>query len=421
MPVLSFRQFVDDALFHPAWGYYATGAVRFGLGGHYDTYPLALAPLFGRMLAEYARRSWRRRGRPRRFEVCELGAGNGQLCLDTLGWVETRAARSPAWRRFRGALRYRIVERSPALVARQHAQLGPLADRVVWTRADCARRVPSGAPFTRHGLVFGNEVLDCFAPERVVPRRDGRPRATFVVPTLRGRMLSRTALARAMRARHRVRFRQLLRPVTDVRGLAPFLRRHYPEFFGTGRSWPPYFACPQLERFMANTRRLYDEAEAIWIDYGDTRAFHLTTPERRRFVAGPPRANASPYAAPGHDDLTVLVDFSVAETAAERAGWRTVFYGQQGALARLAGVRLDARAEALIVRYRALGWMLSVVGATPEGDWRRGALSWQRKGSTGERLRDTVHRDVDEFLGRRPTRFRMLVLASDRWPARRRA
>ena len=38
----SFRDFVDDALFHPAWGYYSTGKVRFGEGGHYDTFPLAL-------------------------------------------------------------------------------------------------------------------------------------------------------------------------------------------------------------------------------------------------------------------------------------------------------------------------------------------------------------------------------------------
>ena len=30
MPLLTFRQFVDDALFHPTWGYYSTGQVRFG-------------------------------------------------------------------------------------------------------------------------------------------------------------------------------------------------------------------------------------------------------------------------------------------------------------------------------------------------------------------------------------------------------
>ena len=38
----SYRDFVDDALFHPSWGYYSTGVVRFGEGGHYDTFPTAL-------------------------------------------------------------------------------------------------------------------------------------------------------------------------------------------------------------------------------------------------------------------------------------------------------------------------------------------------------------------------------------------
>src|SRR5262252_5897338 len=79
---LTYRDFVDDALFHPRYGYYATGAVRFGEGGHYDTFPTALSPLVGRMVAGAARRVWIRAGRPARFEVCELGAGNGQLCLD---------------------------------------------------------------------------------------------------------------------------------------------------------------------------------------------------------------------------------------------------------------------------------------------------------------------------------------------------
>ena len=61
----SYRDFVDAALFAPGYGYYSSGTVRFGGGGHYDTYPLALSPLFGRMLAEYAYRRWRTEKRPR--------------------------------------------------------------------------------------------------------------------------------------------------------------------------------------------------------------------------------------------------------------------------------------------------------------------------------------------------------------------
>src|SRR5215468_2559928 len=127
---LSFCDFVDDALFHPRWGYYSSGHVRFGTGGHYDTYPLALSPLFGRMVAEYAVGAWRRAGSPNEFELCELGAGNGQLCLDTLLWIHERGRHRSGWKVFADRVRYRIIERSRALAARQRQQLGPLAESV---------------------------------------------------------------------------------------------------------------------------------------------------------------------------------------------------------------------------------------------------------------------------------------------------
>src|SRR5436190_399999 len=190
----SFRDFVDDALFHPRYGYYATGAVRFGEGGHYDTFPTALSPLVGRMVAGAARRFWERAGRPAIFEVCELGAGNGQLCLDTVATVRTRA-RHPGWRPFARAFRYRVIERSQALIARQRAKLGPLAADVTWTRADLSRRAlrrPLGAT----GFVIANEVLDCLAHQKIVPGPDATARVVFVVATRPdGATLSRRALA----------------------------------------------------------------------------------------------------------------------------------------------------------------------------------------------------------------------------------
>jgi SAM-dependent MidA family methyltransferase len=408
--VISYRRFIDDALFHPGWGYYSTGAVRFGEGGHYDTYPLALSPAFGRMLAAYAERTWRRLGKPSHFELCEIGAGNGQLCLDVLLAVDASA--SPAFTR---AFRYRIVERSPGLIARQRATLGPLARRVAWTRADLARRAPARLTFADSGLVFGNEVLDCFAPERIVPAADGRPRLTFVDARLDGKVLDRTGLARAMadsRRQKRVRFAPVLRALPPSSALASFVRRHYPEFFRPGEARLPYFATPQIEPFLANVRRLYRRSDALFIDYGDTRGYHLTAKETKRLVAGPPRSDRNVLDAPGRDDITVMVDFSVAMTAARQAGWRVVRYGLQGDLARLAGVPLDRKTRTLIVRTRALGWLLAFAGIGPEQAWRRGGLTFDARHAKGGRLVDDVRKAADEFLGRKPTPFRLLVLRS---------
>lgn len=423
----SYRDFVDDALFHPAWGYYSTGAVRFGEGGHYDTYPLALSPYFGRMLAQYAYGCWRRADEPGRFEICELGAGNGQLCADALLWVHERSRHEPIWKRFAAALSYRIIERSPALLARQQQHLGPLAERVRWKRGDLAAAAVRGTPLAPAGLVFANEVLDCLAHHKVVPQASGKPAVVFVIPKLRTvararrgappraqcRPIPRIKLAQVLADGHlrsRLGFEEVLLPLGSVPGLRPFLRRHYPEFFTPGGTYSPYFACPAIERMVENASRLYTKADLLWVDYGGDRAFHLTTAESRRVFAGPPRSGATIYDAPGRDDVTFMVDFSVVRAAAERAGLRVQFYGPQAELARHSGMRLDRRAVDLIVRYRALGWMLAVIGVGPERHWRHTGLTWRGRPGTHVPVRSYVKRAVAEFLGTHPSEFKLLIL-----------
>lgn len=425
----SFRDFVDDALFHPAWGYYSTGKVRFGEGGHYDTFPLSLSPIFGRMLAEHAYRLWRRAAQPSEFEICELGAGNGQLCLDVLIWLTERARHERPWSWFQRAFRYRIVERSPALIARQRQQLGALSDKVTWTRADLTERAARGAPFASAGVVFANEVLDCLSHHKIVRRRDGTPGVVFVVPVLNARTrltrqvrlvadadgteraIPRRELVRVLgdeHVREHVRFREVVLPVTVVPELHDFLKRHYPEFFRPQRRSKPYFACPAIESLIRNTARLYGRTESLWIDYGDTREFHLRTAETQRIFAGPPRSGASVYRAPGQDDITFLVDFSVLREAAKQAGLHVHFFGGQGELARRSGVKLDRRARDLILRYRTLGWMLAVVGVGPEREWRHAGLTWSK--GKGGRMRDDINKAVAEFVGKRSSNFKLMIL-----------
>ena len=428
----SFRDFVDDALFHPQWGYYSTGKVRFGEGGHYDTFPLALSPLFGTMLAHCAYRFWCRAGQPAHFEMCELGAGNGQLALDVLVSVNEGARNRRSWERFKRALRYRIIERSPGLIARQRQQLGPLANHVTWVQADLSRHALRRVPLAHFGIVFANEVLDCLAHHTIVRQPDGTPGVVFIVPQLsasacprRGsletvpgvgpadRAVPRAELAKVFgsaRLRPYLTFQEVVLPVYLIPRLQTFLQRHYPEFFAGTPRFKPYFACPAIETLMRNTASLYWVSEMLWIDYGDLRNFHLSTPERRRVFAGPPRSGATVYRAPGLDDITFLVDFSVVGAAAEDAGLRVKFYGDQGALARRSGVALDRPARDLITRYRALGWMLAIVGVGPERAWRHAGFTWTPKTAKGGRLRADVNKAVAEFVGQRSSNFRLMIL-----------
>jgi SAM-dependent MidA family methyltransferase len=410
----SFATFVDAALFDPSWGHYSTGEVRFGEGGHYDTFPTALSPLFGRMVAGAARRFWDACGRPRRFEVCEIGAGNGQLCLDTVATVLTMQTRRP-WAAFARAFRYRIVERSPALVRRQREKLGPLAAHVEWTRADLSARAPRDLPLGRYGFVVANEVLDCLPHHKIVWAPDGEARVVYVVPSLgTGATVRWQAIGAIMRGPRRtaLRFREVALPLATVPGLTAFLTRHCPERLRATRPFPPYFAAPRIVPLVRSVARLYDTAEMLWIDYGDLRPFHLRTPESRRLFAGPPRSGHSVYQAPGRDDVTFMVDFSVVAAAARDAGLAITYYGGQGALARASAVRLGAAARARIAQSRLVGWMCDVMGLGPERAWRQGGLTFAGAQARGGRVVAGIARDVDEFLGRRPSRFRMIALST---------
>lgn len=428
----SFRDFVDLALFNPRCGYYSTGKVRFGSGGHYDTFPLALSPFFGRMLAQYGFRFWRRAGEPERFEICELGAGNGQLCLDVLVTVAQRVRRGArAWSRFAQACRYRIIERSPALIRRQQAQLGALSRQVRWTHADLGERALRPMPLAPCGIVFANEVLDCLSHHKIVSCNDRSAGVAFVVPVVRpGARLDGVPLVRGMRSdqhavarehlplvladacrREQVGFEEIVLPLHVVPGLADFLRRHYPEFLDGVRKFRPYFACPAMETLVCNVARLYDACDILWIDYGDTRELHLGTPASWRLFAGPPQSGASVYRAPGADDITFMVDFSVLAEAAERAGLRVRFFGPQAALARRSGVVVDDGVVDQIVQYRMLAWMLALTGVGPERDWQHTGLTWGKRGGSRVSLRAETRRALAEFLGKRRSQFKLMIMS----------
>jgi hypothetical protein len=263
------------------------------------------------------------------------------------------------------------------------------------------------------GLIVANEVLDCLPHHTVVPQRNGEPAVAFVVAEMGGRALGRHRLAVAMaRAaqRGRVRFREALLPIGRLPRLAAFVRRHYPELFGGGAARPPYFAGLRIAAVLEHAASLYEHADALWIDYGGERDFHLRAAESKRVFAGPPRSRARVYDHPGRQDITFMVDFTVAKAAARDTGWKVVYYGPQAELARRARVRLDRQAVELIVRHRALGWLLAVVGVGPERSWQRPAVAWSRATLPGRvSVRRYAEQSVRAFGAERRSPFKLLI------------
>lgn len=151
---MPFAAFMQIALYDSQHGYYSAGAQRTGWRGHFITSP-ELDPSFGTLWANAFRDVWVACGSPSKFEVVEIGPGEGGFAQAVLQAADGS---------FREALTYRLVERTPAVRERQEQLLGAM-DNVVWTAS--VTELPD-IPF---GCVFANEILDNL-PIHLVEMRD---------------------------------------------------------------------------------------------------------------------------------------------------------------------------------------------------------------------------------------------------------
>jgi len=82
---LSFRRFMEAALYHPEYGYYRRPRDPFGKHGDFFTAE-QIQPVFGILLAARIRQLRREMGEPREFTVVELGAGRGEMAEAFSEW-----------------------------------------------------------------------------------------------------------------------------------------------------------------------------------------------------------------------------------------------------------------------------------------------------------------------------------------------
>lgn len=149
---ITFARFMELAVAHPEYGYYATGDSRAGTEGDFVTAP-EMHPIFGWTLARQVAECWDRLERPEPFTIREIGAGRGALARTLLGglWREREDAFS--------AVRYELDDLNEQRVAEALSMLDDagFGDRVSRT---------GSAPVT--GIVLANELLDAFPVHRLI-------------------------------------------------------------------------------------------------------------------------------------------------------------------------------------------------------------------------------------------------------------
>jgi SAM-dependent MidA family methyltransferase len=284
---------MELCLYDPELGYYSRNAAQFGKAGDFYTSSDVHA-VFGRLLARQFDEMWRALGSPAQIAIRELGPGRGLFAQDVLDWSKMK------FPDFFRALRYELVERSPALRVRleetlkTHIESGKAVIEPSGTKAQYSRGLIGAtevAPFQSvHTIVFANEFFDANPVEIVSHRgslridcRDGRFVETWASPSAEE---------------------------------LEFLDRYsiHPE------EGERVEATLQAQREMLSACEI-ERGFVVVIDYGYTREEQLAGRHRGTVKAiRQHSASANPYEAPGEQDITADVNFTALAAVADKQG-----------------------------------------------------------------------------------------------------
>jgi SAM-dependent MidA family methyltransferase len=284
---LSFRDFVELALYHPEFGYYTRGENRVGKGGDYVTAP-SLSPVFSFAIAGLFREfTGRNEGEVSSF--IDIGCGDGGLVRAVAAQIGEENVR------FYG------VDRTLARVGSGGTPLGQPAGR---RRSDVQFvRTLEEVPRDGAHLIFSSELYDAIPFARLV-QRGGHLHELWV--SERDGVLDWSEHEAS----------PLYEDYFRERGIA----------LAEGQ-----FAdvTPEWEAYHEDVARFLTRGLLVTLDYGFTAA-KLFHPRARRFGTAAAysghRVHRDLLADPGEQDLTAHINFTDLERAGERQGARTLFF-----------------------------------------------------------------------------------------------
>jgi SAM-dependent MidA family methyltransferase len=352
---LPFSAFMETALYAPGLGYYVTPRALFGAQGDFVTAP-ELSPLFAACLANGVSGVL---AEANGGDVVEIGAGSGAMAAQLCAALLQQGA---------PLARYRIVEPSPALAARQRERIGrdPLLaaqrDRFEWLAAP-----PREAWL---GVAIANEVVDALPVDRFRVTAAGCE-ALGVVAAGSGFAWQPAAAGAGLAAA--VESLQRLLPEPMPVGFVTELR--------TGQS-----------AWFADAARSLERGAILVVDYGLPRAQYYHRSRDGGTLCGFRRHRrvADVLSNPGLQDLTAWVDFSALADDAVARGLAVAGFATQ------AHYLLSTRIERELARLTATGAESARLAL------RQGAATLLLPGEMGERVKVMaltrgIHGPIDGF------------------------
>lgn len=146
---ISFRDFMEMALYYPELGYYNSAQNKIGSDGDFYT-SANLTADFGAMIGRQIEEMWQNLEK-KPFKIIEYGAGTGLLCHDILDYLENNI---PLYEN----LTYCIIEKSTSMrvIQKKH-----LRKKVNWYNS--IKDIPK-----INGCVLSNELIDNFSVHQVI-------------------------------------------------------------------------------------------------------------------------------------------------------------------------------------------------------------------------------------------------------------
>ncbi|MEE9325880.1 MAG: SAM-dependent methyltransferase [Cocleimonas sp.] len=280
---ISFRHYMEMALYEPSLGYYVSGTHKIGAQGDFITAP-EISPLFSYCIAQQCSQIIQQLNESETnhsIDILELGAGTGIMAADVLLELE-RQQQLPE--------HYYILDLSPDFKHRQRITLEKhaphLLERVTWI---------SQPPKDFSGIILGNEVLDAM-PVNVFTQQNETVFEHHVICE-DGKLIE-----------------QLQEAKKELSILVKALQ--------IPKESTPYTSeiNPNLEGWMKILSESLIKGVILLIDYGYPRKEYYL-PERNKgtlICHYQHLVNEAPLHYPGLQDITASVDFTAVAEAAEK-------------------------------------------------------------------------------------------------------
>jgi SAM-dependent MidA family methyltransferase len=284
---IPFSRYMELCLYHPQLGYYSRDAEQFGKAGDFYTASDVHA-VFGRLLTRQFEEMWRVLGSPARLDLIELGPGRGLFARDVLDWT---AQQFPA---LATALRYTAVEQSATL---RHRLYERLAEPLVTGRARIVERFDEVGR-AENAIIFANEFFDALPVDVLSTRGSSAEPQELRIGVDGNNFVEMWSPASAQN----LEFLDRYGVMPDTRGRVE--------------------AAPIYRDVVAALAAAVERGFCVAIDYGYTRNELLAGRHRGTIAAFRRHAmSASPYEAPGEQDITTHVNFTALAEMARAAGF----------------------------------------------------------------------------------------------------